>query len=210
MANSRGTPSIPDFDETRDRASFEETGEDVEQAPVVDVAMHHPLPRQPMRQRSREQSLDDRLVKVREKVNGLRALLAVLPEPKIEEEAQSQPGAVWGRHAGTETEASSYLDELHQPEAVPWQIVAQPSENGGIHLDRGVCSSPAANSPRVNSQWPSDSSIKLARELHDRINSFIQTGASTSVAHALTGACKSFLRENSPADVCNHALPSSW
>jgi len=52
----------------------------------------------------------------------------------------------------------------------------------------------------VNSPSPSDPSTKLARELHDRINSFVQTGASTSVAHTLTEDCKTFFQENSSAD----------
>ncbi|KAF9783882.1 hypothetical protein BJ322DRAFT_974391, partial [Thelephora terrestris] len=40
----------------------------------------------------------------------------------------------------------------------------------------------------------SDSSTKLARELHNRINSFVQTGASTSVAHSLAEDCKKFFQ----------------
>lgn len=87
----------------------------------------------------------------------------------------------------------------------------QPSEVTKIHLDQRARSSSATNSPTVSSSSPSDSSTKLARELHDRINSFVQTGASTSVAHALTEDCKTFFQENSSTDVRNHPpLVARW
>jgi hypothetical protein len=75
----------------------------------------------------------------------------------------------------------------------------QRSEVTKIHLEQRARSSSATNSP-------SDSSTKLARELHDRINSFVQTGASTSVAHSLTEDCKTFFQENSSTDVRNNSL----
>ena len=76
-----------------------------------------------------------------------------------------------------------------------------PSEVTRIHLDQRARSSSAASSPTVNSPPTLDSSTKLARELHDRINSFVQTGASTSVAHTLTEDCKTFFQGNASNDV---------
>jgi len=76
----------------------------------------------------------------------------------------------------------------------------QPSEVTRIHLDQRAKTSSPTNSPTVNSPSPSDPSTMLARELHDRINSFVQTGASTSVAHTLTEDCKTFFQENPSAD----------
>ena len=84
----------------------------------------------------------------------------------------------------------------------------QPAEVTKIHVDQRTRSSSTTNSPTISSPSPSDPSIKLARELHDRINSFVQTGASTSVAHTLTEDCKSFFQENSSADVRRYS-PSS-
>ena len=148
---------------------------------------------------------------MRGKANRLRAPLAAIPEPKAkEEEPQSEPSGMWGRHHRTTsavagTEVSSYIGGLRRTEAVPLQIVTQPSENGRIHLGRQARSSSATNSPRVNSTPPSDLSAKLARELHDRINSFVQTGTSNSAA--LTEDCKIFFQENSSADVRICTLP---
>ena len=81
----------------------------------------------------------------------------------------------------------------------------QPSEVTRIHLDQRSRTPSTTNSPMVNSPSPSDSSIMVARELHDRINSFVQTGASTSVAHTLTEDCKTFFQENSSVDVRNRS-----
>lgn len=121
---------MPDFNETQDHASFEESHEDVEQAPVVNVAVHHPPPRQPTPQSSREQGLDDKLDEAKAEILRLRGLLAAMPEPKAKEEPQSEPSGVRRRHhrapstvTGTETEVSSYVDEPYQPEGVPLQIV---------------------------------------------------------------------------------------
>lgn len=50
MTCGRGTLPITDFDETRDYTPFEEAREGVKQVPAVHVAVHHPLPRQPMPQ----------------------------------------------------------------------------------------------------------------------------------------------------------------
>jgi hypothetical protein len=86
----------------------------------------------------------------------------------------------------------------------------QPSEVTRIHLDQRARTSSATNSPKVTSPSPSDSGTKLARELHDRVNSFVQTGASTSVAHTLTEDCKTFFQENSSADVRNHPPFPAW
>ena len=83
----------------------------------------------------------------------------------------------------------------------------QPSEVTRIHLDQRARTPPRTNSLTVGSPSPSDSSTKLARELHDRINSFVQTGASTSVAHTLTEDCKTFFQENASADVRNRSHP---
>ena len=83
----------------------------------------------------------------------------------------------------------------------------QPSEVTRIHLDQRARSSSVTSSP-ITSPSPSDSSSKLARELHDRINSFVQTGASTSVAHTLTEDCKTFFQENSSTDVRNNFIYS--
>lgn len=83
----------------------------------------------------------------------------------------------------------------------------QPGDVTRIHLDQRARSSSATSSPKINSPSPSDSSTRLARELHDRVNSFVQTGASTSVAHALTEDCKAFFQENPSAEVRNH-VPS--
>lgn len=122
---------MPDFDETRDHTSFEESREDVDQAPVVNVAVHHPPPRHHTPQPSREQDLDDKLAEAQAEVSRLRTLLAAMPEPKAkEEEPQSEPSGPRRRHhrspstvTGTETEVSSYVDEPYQPEGVPLQIV---------------------------------------------------------------------------------------
>lgn len=76
----------------------------------------------------------------------------------------------------------------------------QPGEVTKIHLDQR--SSSASESVHPNSPKPpnpSDSSSTLARELHDRINAFVSTGASTSVAHTLTNDCKSFFQEHAPS-----------
>ena len=80
----------------------------------------------------------------------------------------------------------------------------QPSEVTKIHLDQRARSSSATSSPKVASPSPSDPGTRLARELHDRINSFVQTGASTSVAHTLTEDCKTFFQENASTDVRNN------
>ena len=146
----------------------------------------------------------------------LRALLAATSEPKAKEEPQSEPSGVEGmRHrtpsivVGTETEVSSCVGEPCQPEDVPLQIVTQPGENRRMRLDQRARSSSATNSPRLNNPLPSDSSSKLAHELHDGIDSFIQTGASSSAAHTLTEDCKICFQENSPTKVRNHTPPSS-
>ena len=80
----------------------------------------------------------------------------------------------------------------------------QPSEVTKIHLDQRARSPSVTSSPKVASPSPSDPGTRLARELHDRINSFVQTGASTSVAHTLTEDCKTFFQENASTDVRNH------
>jgi len=129
IANGRGGLSIPDFEDTRDHASFEEPGEEAEQAPVVNVAVHHPQPRQPTPPPSREQDLDERLNEAKAEIERLRALLATMPEPEAKEEARNEPSGVRKRHhrspstvTGTDTEVS-YVDEPYQPEGVPLQIV---------------------------------------------------------------------------------------
>jgi len=76
----------------------------------------------------------------------------------------------------------------------------QPSEVTKIHLDQRARSSSVTNSPTIDAKTRSNPNTKLARELHDRINSFVQTGASTSVAHALTEDCKTFFQENTATD----------
>ena len=86
----------------------------------------------------------------------------------------------------------------------------QPSEVTRIHLDQRTRTPSATNSPMVNKPSSSDSGNTLARELHDRINSFVQTGASTSVAHTLTEDCKTFFQENSATDVRNNLSPLAW
>lgn len=96
----------------------------------MNVAVHHPPPRQPTPPASREQELDDKLAEMRAEVERLRGLLAEMPEPKAKEESSSEPSGMRRRHhrapstvAGTETEVSSYVDEPYQPEGVPLQIV---------------------------------------------------------------------------------------
>ena len=216
IANGRDTPQIPDFDGTRGHASFEKAREDVDQTSVVNITAHHSPPLQLTPQRSREQELDNRLATMREEVNRLRALLAAMPEPTAkEEEPQSEPNGVGRCHrttsavAGTEAEVGIYVDEPHHPEAIPSQIIigTQTNDNRRIDLDPRVWSSSATNPPRVNSPSPSDSSAELARELRDRINSFVQTGAGNSAAHTLTEDCKIFFQENSSADVRSYAPP---
>lgn len=130
MGNGRGGLPIPDFDEGRDHASFEETREDAEPAPVVNVAVHHPQPRQPTPPPSREQDLDEKLNEAKAEIERLRALLANMPEPEAKEETRNEPSGVRKRHhrapstvTGTDTEVSSYVDEPYQPEGVPLQIV---------------------------------------------------------------------------------------
>ena len=130
MANGRGAMPIPDFDETRDHASFEETREEAEPGPVINVAVHHPQPRQPTPQPSREHDLDDKLAEAKAEIDRLRALLTDMPEPKAKEESHSEPSGARRRHhrapstvPGTDTEVSSYVDEPYQPEGVPLQIV---------------------------------------------------------------------------------------
>ena len=130
MGNGRGALPIPEFEETRDHASFEETREEAEPAPVVNVAVHHPPPRQPTPAPSREQDLDEKLGDATAEIARLRALLAAMPEPEAKEEERGEPSGVRRRHhkapstvTGTETEVSSYVDEPYQPEGVPLQIV---------------------------------------------------------------------------------------
>lgn len=102
----------------------------MDQTPVVNVAVHHPPPRQHTPQQSREHDLDGKLAEATAEVNRLRALLAAMPEPESKEESRSEPSGVRKRHnrspstvAGTETEVSSYVDEPYQPDGVPLQIV---------------------------------------------------------------------------------------
>lgn len=130
MTNGRGALPIPDFDETRDQASFEETREEAEPAPVVNVAVHHPPPRQQTPQPSREQDLDEKLGEATAEINRLRALLAAMPEPEAKQDPRSESSGMRRRHhrtpstvVGSETEVSSYVDEPYQPEGVPLQIV---------------------------------------------------------------------------------------
>jgi len=129
MANGRDAPPLPDFDENRDHASFEETREEAEPAPVVNVAVHHPPARQQTPPPSRERDLDDKLGEATAEITRLRALLAAMPEPEAKEEPRSEPSGVRKRHhrapstvTGTETDVS-YADEPYQPEGVPLQIV---------------------------------------------------------------------------------------
>lgn len=128
MGNGRGMLPMPEFEETRDHASFEETREEAEPA-VVNVAVHPP-PRQPTPQPSREQDLDEKLNEATAEIARLRTLLAAMPEPEAKEEARAEPSGVRRRHhkapstvAGSETDISSYVDEPYQPEGVPLQIV---------------------------------------------------------------------------------------
>jgi vesicle-associated membrane protein-associated protein A len=130
VINGRSALPIPEFDDTRDHASFEETNEDADPAPVVNVAVHHaPPPRQQTPQPSREHDLDEKLGEATAEINRLRALLADMPKPESKEESRSEPSGVRRRHrspstvTGTETEVSSYVDEPYQPEGVPLQIV---------------------------------------------------------------------------------------
>jgi len=124
-ANGRGAPPIPDFD----HSSFQESHEDVEPAPVVNVAVHHPPARQQTPPPSREQDLDQHLAEATAEIDRLRALLAAMPQPEAKEEPRHEPSGVKRRHrapstvGGTETEVSSYVDEPYQPEGVPLQIV---------------------------------------------------------------------------------------
>lgn len=92
----------------------------------MNVAVHHPPPRQQTPQPSREQDLDEKLGEATAEINRLRALLAAMPEPEAKEESSG----VRRRHhrspstvPGSETEVSSYIDEPYQPEGVPLQIV---------------------------------------------------------------------------------------
>lgn len=74
----------------------------------------------------------------------------------------------------------------------------QPSEVTRLHLDqRPLTPSPGSGSPK---SYP-DPSVERARKLQDRVNEFVMTGASTSVAHELTEDCKSFFQEYS---FCSH------
>lgn len=75
----------------------------------------------------------------------------------------------------------------------------QPSEVTRIHLDQRSPSSSGSvhsHSPKTPDLSQAHPSYTVARELHDRINAFVATGASTSVAHTLTDDCKSFFQEN--------------
>lgn len=83
MGNGRGMLPMPEFEETRDHASFEETREEAEPA-VVNVAVHPP-PRQPTPQPSREQDLDEKLGEVKAEFRRLGTLLPVVPEPGAKE-----------------------------------------------------------------------------------------------------------------------------
>lgn len=127
--NGRSALPLPDFEESRDQASFEEPHEE-EPAPVVNVNVHHAPPRQPTPQPSREHDLDEKLAEATAEINRLRALLADMPKPEPKEEIRSEPSGVRRRHhrspstvTGTETDVSSYVDEPYQPEGVPLQIV---------------------------------------------------------------------------------------
>lgn len=80
----------------------------------------------------------------------------------------------------------------------------QPGEVTRIHLDqRSFTSSRSPGSAHSSSSPPppANPGSSLARELHDRINAFVSTGASTSVAHTLSDDCKSFFQDNAPAAV---------
>jgi len=129
MANGRDALPIPDFDENRDHASFEETREEEEPAPVVNVAVHHPPPSQPTPALPRDRDLDEKLGEATAEITRLRTLLAAMPEPEAKEEPRSEPSGARKRHnrspstvTGTETDVS-YADEPYQPEGVPLQIV---------------------------------------------------------------------------------------
>ncbi|KAF9649397.1 VAMP-associated protein [Thelephora ganbajun] len=130
QANGRGAPPIPDFDDTRDHQPFEEPREDVDPVPVVNVAVHHPPPRQPTPPPSQEQDLGEKLAEATAEIARLRALLAAMPEPEAKEELRREssglrrrPHRVPSTVTGTETEVSNYVDEPYQPEGVPLQIV---------------------------------------------------------------------------------------
>ena len=114
----------------QEEQSFEDPGEEADQAPVVNVAVHHPPARQQTPQPSREEELQERLGEASMEVARLRALLATMPEPEAKEEPRSEPSGVRKRHhrspstvPGSETEVSSYVDEPYQPDGVPLQIV---------------------------------------------------------------------------------------
>lgn len=100
----------------------------MEPAPVVNVAVHHPPPRQQTPRPSREHDLENKLDEATAEIGRLRGLLATVPDPK--EEPRSEPSGARRRHhkspstvTGTETEVSSYVDEPYQPDGVPLQIV---------------------------------------------------------------------------------------
>jgi len=125
FANGHGPQPIPESD-----PQFEETREEAEPAPVVNVAVHHPPPRQQTPQPFRDRDLNEKLAEATAEINNLRTLLASMPGPTAKDELHSEPSGMRKRHhrspstvAGTETDVSTYVDEPYQPDGVPLQIV---------------------------------------------------------------------------------------
>jgi hypothetical protein len=149
--NAHPAEPMPEFEESRTlphaepepAAHYEESHEDMppqgESAPVVNVAVHPPPPREstPLARapsRSNNEDVDAKLAEATAEINRLRTLLAAMPEPDPSKTTSSMeaPPALRRRHRslssgtttiGTETDLSSYVEEPLQPDGVPLQIV---------------------------------------------------------------------------------------
>lgn len=121
LTDDQGALSTLDLFETQDYSSFDSTRKEPGPAPAADVGARHPPLRRPRLRPSREQIIHE-LVEATAEVSRLGALLAATPEPEAREESGRKPKSAKGRHGapsmrtGTETEASSYIDEPYQPE----------------------------------------------------------------------------------------------
>ena len=115
LTDDHGALSTLEFTDTQEYSSFESTRKEPEPAPVISVAVRHPPPRRPRPRPSRDQILHE-LVEATAEVSRLGALLAATPE--VGEEPNSMRGhrRAPSTVTGTETEASSYVDEPRQLE----------------------------------------------------------------------------------------------
>ena len=80
---------------------------------------HHPPPRQPTPQPSKEQDLDENLAEAMG-VNKLRASVLAMPGPEAKEELIAKGTMEPPIVAGTEIDVNNHIDKPYQPKGVPF------------------------------------------------------------------------------------------